>query len=139
MIEALIRHGFVVLIVATLGAVGPALASATLAGTASREDLTAIFSAVRDLREPRLIDGIPDYSAGAIEAQKSALAELRSRFDALDPSAWPVPDQVDYLIVRSELDTLDYGLRVYRAPSRNPNFYLSSISSFGMSLSLIHI
>ena len=56
-----------------------------------------------------------------------------ARFDALDPSAWPVHDQVDYLLVRSELDTLDYGLNVYRATSRSPNFYLSSISSFGMS------
>ncbi len=28
---------------------------------------------------------------------------------------------------------LQYGLHVYRATSRSPNFYLSSISSFGMS------
>ncbi len=28
---------------------------------------------------------------------------------------------------------LDYGLNVYRATSRSPNFYLSSVSSFGMS------
>ena len=123
----------VVLSVAVLGNVGPALVSAAPPGNASRADLTEIFLAVRDLREPRLVDGIPDYSAEAIETQKTRLAELRSRFDVLDPADWLVRDQVDYLIVRSELDTLDYGLRVYRATSRSPNFYLSSISSFGMS------
>ena len=100
---------------------------------ASRVDLTEIFFAVRDLRQPRLIDGIPDYSTAAVEVQKAGLAKLRMQFDRIDPSGWSVRDQVDYLIVRSELDMLDYGLNVYRATSRSPNFYLSSISSFGMS------
>ena len=132
MIKAFVRSRFVFLMFAALCGTGPALA-ATPSGHDSRDDLTEIFHAVRDLREPRLVDGIPDYSAATIEAQKVRLAELRSRFDALEPSSWPVADQVDYLIVRSELDMLEYGLRVYRATSRSPNFYLSSISSFGMS------
>lgn len=132
MINAIVRRRDVILLVAMLVTVGPVQVAAA-SGNASREDLTEIFLAVRDLREPRLIDGIPDYSAKAIEAQKARLAELRSRFDELEPSTWPVHEQVDYLIVRSELDMLDYGLRVYRATSRSPNFYLSSISSFGMS------
>ena len=99
----------------------------------SRADLTELFHSVRDLRQPRLVDGIPDYSAAAVAAQKTALAGLRTEFDRLEPSGWSLADQVDYLIVRSELDMLDYGLHVYRATSRSPNFYLSSISSFGMS------
>lgn len=130
--DALVRCRYPVLFVAVLVTTGSAI-PAVASENASRDDLTAIFLAVRDLREPRLIDGIPDYSAAAIEAQKARLRELRSSFDALEPSKWPVPDQVDYLIVRSELDMLEYGLRVYRATSRSPNFYLSSISSFGMS------
>ena len=132
MIEKIVCRRYVILIVAMLVSAGPVQVAAA-SGDASREDLTDIFLAVRDLREPRLIDGIPDYSAAAIETQKARLAELRSRFDALEPAAWPVADQIDYLIVRSELDMLDYGLRVYRATSRSPNIYLSSISSFGMS------
>jgi len=133
MIQVCVHRKFAVMLVAVISAFGPALVSANPIGNASREDLTAIFLAVRDLREPSLVDGIPDYSAAAVEEQKSKLAELRGRFDALQPSTWTVHDKVDYLIVRSELDMLDYGLRVYRAPSRSPNFYLSSISSFGMS------
>jgi uncharacterized protein (DUF885 family) len=128
-----LRRKFLVWCMAMLAGVAPAQLSGALPENASRADLTEIFLAVRDLREPQLVDGIPDYSASAVDIQKAMLVELRSRFDALDPSAWPVPDQVDYLIVRSELDMLDYGLNVYRATSRSPNFYLSSISSFGMS------
>lgn len=100
---------------------------------ASPQDaLIQIFQAAQDLRQPEIVEGIPDFSAAAVERQKADLAELRSRFDDLDPTGWEVSDQVDYLIVRSELDMLDYGLHVYRATSRSPAFYLSSISSFGM-------
>jgi len=100
---------------------------------ATQADLTTIFYAAQDLRQPQLTNGIPDYTVAAVERQKIRLAELRTRFDHLDPTNWPVRDQIDYLIVRSELDMFEYGLYVYRATSRSPNFYLSSISSFGLS------
>lgn len=100
---------------------------------AARPELVEIFEAARALRQPQVVDGIPDYTPAAVERQKASLAALRTRFDRLDPAGWPVRDQVDYLIVRSSLDMLEYGLHVYRATSRSPNFYLSSISSFGLS------
>jgi glucose/arabinose dehydrogenase/uncharacterized protein (DUF885 family) len=100
---------------------------------AARADLLEIFDAARELREPRVVDGVPDFTAAAVDAQRRSLVALRARFDALDPGAWPVRDRVDYLLVRSELDMLDYGLNVYRPTSRSPNFYISSISSFGLS------
>ena len=99
----------------------------------SRDELTEIFNSVRRLGQPQLINGIPDYTAPGVQRQRKGLNQLRSQFDSIDPSSWQLEDQVDYLIVRSELDMLDYGLNVYRATSRSPNFYLSSISSFGLS------
>ena len=95
-------------------------------------ELTQIFAAAKALRQPAMVAGIADFSPAAVERQKAQLGKLRARFDGLDPADWPLSDKVDYLIVRSELDMLDYGLHVYRATSRNPAFYLSSISSFGM-------
>ena len=123
---------FVILVLAFSCVIGDA-GRPVFAQPSSEADLTQVFIAVRDLRQPRLKNGIPDYSAAAVEAQKIELGKLRVRFDAIDPSDWTVRDKVDYLIVRSELDMLDYGLHVYRATSRSPNFYLSSISSFGMT------
>ncbi len=99
----------------------------------SRPDLVEIFLDARALSRPDVVDGVPDYGKAAVERQKQILADLRSRFDELDPADWPPRDKVDYLLVRAELDKLEYGIYVYRAPSRSPNFYLSSISSFGMS------
>jgi glucose/arabinose dehydrogenase len=99
----------------------------------ARADLVEIFDAARELGQPRIVDGIPDFTAAAVDAQRRSLVALRARFDALDPNPWPVRDRVDYLLVRSELDMLDYGLNVYRPTSRSPNFYISSVSSFGLS------
>ena len=127
------RRSLMLLGLAAFIIVGQPEAAPAAADNAARDDLTQIFFAARALRQPRLIAGIPDYSSRAIDAQKQGLAELRREFDLIDPGAWPRHDQGDYLIVRSELDMLQYGLHVYRATSRSPNFYLSSISSFGMS------
>lgn len=119
---------------ALIAVAAPCVATAAAAATpVARSDLVEIFAATRALRQPHSVDGIPDYSAAAVDAQRRALVAVRARLDALDPGGWPVRDQVDYLLVRSDLDMLDYGLNVYRATSRSPNFYLSSISSFGMS------
>jgi uncharacterized protein (DUF885 family) len=112
---------------------GPGQTAYGQAIESAKADLTSILIAVHDLRQPLVRNGIPDYTVAAVEAQKAALAKLREQFDLFDPIDWSVHEQVDYLIVRSELDMLEYGLYVYRATSRSPNFYLSSISSFGMS------
>jgi len=109
------------------------LATRLLAATDQQTALVEIFEAAKELQTPDRLDGIPDYSANAVQTQKHRLRQLRDRLDSLDPAEWPVSDQVDFLLVRAELDKLDYGLHVYRATSRSPNFYLSSISSFGLS------
>lgn len=110
-----------------------ALCLAPAATGASRPELVALFEDASALATPALIDGIPDYSARAIDRQRRSLAQLRQRLDALSPEDWALADQVDFLLLRAELDKLAYGINVYRAPSRSPNFYLSAISSFGMS------
>ena len=128
-----VRRLALIAIVAVAASNAATAAAPAADALAARADLVEIFNAARELRQPRVVDGIPDYTAAAVEAQRGALVALRARFDALDPSAWPVRDRVDYLLVRSDLDMLDYGLNVYRATSRSPNFYISSVSSFGMS------
>jgi hypothetical protein len=111
----------------------PATRATAQSSVVSRPQLVAYFEAVRELRKAPLVDGIPDYGPDTVRTQLDSLGRLRADFDRIEPRTWPLHDQVDYLIVRSELDMLEYGLRVYRATSRSPNFYLSSISSFGMS------
>ena len=108
-------------------------AMAAKATEGAHPELVDIFRTAKELGQPETVDGIPDYSAAAVDKQKAQQRELRARFDALDPDDWTARDQVDYLLVRAELDKMEFALYVYRAPSRSPNFYLSSISSFVFS------
>ena len=68
--------------------------------------------------------GVPDY-ADRVRSQKEQLPRFRARLDAIDPSAWSVHARIDYLLLRSEMDRLDFDLRVWRQTSRNPSFYVN--------------
>lgn len=63
--------------------------------------------------------------ASRVEAQKQGLPALRARLDRMDPSRWTVHDQVDYLLLRSEMDELEFDLYVRRHVSRNPGLYVN--------------
>jgi len=81
-------------------------ASAMADAPAPRPELAALFEAARDIARPTVVDGIPDYSAGAIAERRAELSSLRERFDALDPAGWGPADRVDYLLAerRNDLD-----------------------------------
>ena len=65
-----------------------------------------------------------DYGA-RVAARKRGLADFRRRLDALPVDAWPAHAKVDFLVLRSEMDDLDFDLRVIRQESRNPDFYVT--------------
>ena len=71
------------------------------------------------------MEGVPDYSAAAMSAQHRELAAWQQRLAALGPAAWPIPQQVDFQIVRAEMNGLDFDHRVLQPWARNPAFYVS--------------
>lgn len=89
------------------------------------EDLVSFFPDWRSFQRPKLVDGVPDYSPTAMAAQQRELAAFRERLDAIDPSGWPVPQQVDYHVVRAELNGLDFDHRVRKPWANNPAFYVT--------------
>jgi hypothetical protein len=89
------------------------------------EDLVSFFGEWRAFQKPKPVAGVPDYSPGAMAAQQRELAALRKRFDAMDPSGWPIPQQVDYHVVRAEMNGLDFDHRVRRPWANNPAFYVT--------------
>jgi hypothetical protein len=89
------------------------------------EDLVSLFREWREFQKPRLTEGVPDYTAAAMAAQYRELATYRKRLDAIDTSAWPIGQQVDWYIVRAEMDGLDFDHRVLRPWANNPAFYVT--------------
>ena len=98
----------------------PALKSA-----GSYAGLVALFSEWRAAQRPPLLGGVPDYTPKAMEAQRQAVASLRQRLLEFEIKSWPVPQQVDWHVVRAELNGLDFDHRVLRPWAQNPAFYVT--------------
>ena len=77
----------------------------------------------RTWRPNAIGDEIPDFAA-IVEEQTAGLAEFRRRLNALDRTGWPVHDQVDYLLLRSELDDVYFEHRILREFETNAGFYV---------------
>jgi hypothetical protein len=99
------------------------------AATGSYEALVKLFAAWRAFQPPAIRDGVPDYTPGAMEAQRSALPAMRARLEAIDTKGWPVTQRADWELVRAEMNGLDFDHRVLRPWSRDPAFYSMVIDS----------
>jgi len=88
-------------------------------------DLLTFYRDFRAFQKPKLVDGVPDYTPAAMAAQQRELATYRSRLAVIDPGAWPIPQQVDFHVVRAEVNGLDFDHRVLRPWANNPAFYVT--------------
>ena len=91
----------------------------------SFDDLTKLFAEWRAFQRPKLIDGVPDYSAGAMSAQHRELSAFKRRLADIDIGAWSIPQQVDWHVVRAEMNGLDFDHRVLKPWANNPGFYVT--------------
>ena len=67
---------------------------------------------------------LPDWSPAAVTARRTALSQFAARHAALDPTAWPVPRQVDYRLIGSLLARVRWELDGAPAWRRDPAFYI---------------
>ncbi len=89
------------------------------------EELVALFQDWREFEEPPMLNGAPDYTAERFAAAHAKLADYQARLNAIDPNAWPIEQQVDWHIVRAELNGFDFNHRVLKPWVRDPAFYQS--------------
>jgi hypothetical protein len=59
-------------------------------------------------------------------AQQKELATFMAKLRTIDPTGWPIPQQVDYYLVRAEMNGLDFDHRVLRPWANNPAFYVTA-------------
>ena len=67
---------------------------------------------------------LPDWSAAAVAARRATLAQLTTRYAAIDTAGWPVPRQVDYRLIGSALARVRWELDGAPAWRRDPAFYI---------------
>jgi hypothetical protein len=95
------------------------------------DDLVTLFKEFREFHKPKMTNGIPDYSAAAMEEKKLGLKQYQDKLAAIDVSAWAVSQQVDYQLVRAEMNGMEFYHRVLKPWSRDPCFYLPSQGGAG--------
>jgi hypothetical protein len=95
------------------------------AGPDGYASLLVLFHDWRAFERPGMREGAPDYTAATLARKSADLATYQARCAAIDPSSWPVAQQVDYQLVRAEMNGLDFDLRVLKPWARDPAFYHS--------------
>jgi hypothetical protein len=94
-----------------------------------------LFEDFREFQEVKIIDGVPDYTATAMEKRWRGLEDYQSRLAATKIADWPVSQQVDYHLVRAEMNGLEFYHRVLKPWSTDPAFYLMSQGGAGPAMS----
>jgi uncharacterized protein (DUF885 family) len=110
------------------------LLSPPAAGADPLDELSQAFWTWRATTQPSSGDDIPrlerpagwlpDWAPAAVAARRAALAGFERRWQAIDPSGFAVPRQVDYRLVGSALARVHWELDGAPAWRRDPAFYI---------------
>lgn len=109
----------------TLGVLAALARGPDAAAQTGYQDLVALFREWREFERPAFVDDVPDYTAAALAAQHRALPQWHARLDGMDVQSWPVAQQIDWHLVKAEMNGLDFDHRVRRPWARDPSFYVT--------------
>jgi len=91
----------------------------------SYDDLVQLFEDWRDFESPEMVDGAPNYTSARFDEAYAELPEFRERLNQFDITDWPIEQQVDWHIIRAEMNGFDFNHRVLKPWVRDPAFYQS--------------
>ena len=89
------------------------------------EQLLALFTDWRSFEQPPMRQGVPDYTAETTARRHKELQAHQARLRSIDATSWPIAQQVDYELVRAEMNGMDFNIRVLQPWVRDPAFYKS--------------
>ncbi|MBT8377661.1 MAG: DUF885 domain-containing protein, partial [Ignavibacteria bacterium] len=90
------------------------------------------------LRVERPDGWMPDYSPKTLEENKKKYNEFSYRLKNIPRENWSRSDSVDYLLMHSAIERVNWELNVLRSPYRNPDFYVHQTLGAVYELLIIH-
>ena len=87
------------------------------------KDLVNLFNDWREFESPPLLDGAPDYTRERFKTDHNSFIALKNRLNSFDINKWSVSEQIDWHVVRAEINGYDFNYRVLRPWERDPAFY----------------
>ena len=88
-------------------------------------DLVSLYHEWRLFETPPDLEGAPDYRAQTFEKRWPEFEILKNRLQTFDIANWPIHQQVDYHIIRAEMNGYDFNHRILQPWARDPAFYKS--------------
>jgi len=86
-------------------------------------ELVELFNDWRDFENPPRLNGAPDYTTDRFKKDHTAFKDLQNRLVQIGIDDWPIPYQVDWHVVRAEMNGYDFNYRVLRPWVRDPAYY----------------
>ena len=87
------------------------------------DDLIQLFTDWRNFENPPLLDGTPDYTKERFDNDQNKFIELREKLNSFYIDEWPINKQIDWHIVKAEINGYDFNYRVLKPWERDPAFY----------------
>ncbi len=81
---------------------------------------------------------VPDVSPDALARSRREVGVFLQRLDAIPRTGWSRADSVDYLLLRSAIQRVNWELNILRLPQRHPEFYVQQTLGAVFELLLIH-
>ena len=97
----------------------------------SYEDLLELFRQFRNFQRPEIQANVPDYSATTMAEQFDELRQFQRRLAVIKIGDWPIHEQVDYHLVRAEMNGMEFQHRVLAPWSLDPGFYNDVLPRLG--------
>lgn len=101
----------------------PLLVFSAMTAHADHDELLQLFDDWRAFESPPLLNGAPDYTVERFDERNNDYMQLRQRLETIEVDDWPVPQQVDWHLVRAEMNGYDFNRRVLMPWARDPAFY----------------
>ena len=121
-IVSLIRFPFLILFI-LISHIGEVQAQAQK--SASNQELVILFKEWRAFEKPPLREGAPDYTAETFENRWPEFQKLQTKLLAMEFADWPVEQQVDWNLIKAEMNGYDFNHRVLKPWVRDPAYYKS--------------
>ena len=91
--------------------------------TSSYQSLLQLCKELRLLERTNLPNGVPDYRSATIIKTQQTLLQYKNQLAKIDTAGWMLEQKVDYVLLRAEMNALDYNCRILKPWVRDPAFY----------------
>lgn len=85
--------------------------------------LENLFQEWRTFEKPQLYEGAPDYRSVTFIARELDFKKLQDRLANIDISSWSIDEQIDWHIVKAEMNGYEFNHNVLKPWERDPAFY----------------